>query len=244
MPSHNVRSSPSGPTNTATHQTRRRASPETPKFGPDASLRNRRGARGTVVGDFFCFKTDQLIPFVSRLEMLALMHLSVSPRITRLSRNDQSIEWFDGYRLRKHTPDFAAVTHAGARRFVEVKSEHWLRQPETAWKFKVIAAQARQRGIHYTILTERHLHHARRLRNVQELNAYGPATVVDEVLVDRVRQFFADHAEASIERLSEALSVTEAAVRSVLMHLAAWSDLAVDLQTPITNETEFRRRNQ
>ncbi|WP_026480466.1 hypothetical protein [Ahrensia sp. 13_GOM-1096m] len=226
-------------TNAVTNQMRKRKPPQLRVKGPDSSFRSPRKSRRTIIGETQNFKTGQSVQFASDLERKALQYLFCSATIHNVKRNETSIQWYDGRRLREHTPDFQGLLVNGAPVFIEVKSRVFLRRSDIFWKFDVIKSQARKAGLAYLLITEDHICDQTRMRAIVELCSYGSVDTVCEQLVDKILSLFKIKSNLSIGEVVERLHMSAAEARACLMHLTANNILKISLDEIVGPHTIF-----
>ena len=210
--------------------------------GPDAPLRNRRIGRSTIIGDWSYFRTGQLVPFASRLEMLALQQIAIHPAVQDIERNSEVITWYDGPHVRHHTPDYRVAIAENRWIYVEVKGLYWLKPAHAVAKYQRIAQQVAQRGQTYVMLTDVNLRQRARLRNAGEINAYGHIGSVCPANLAAVKVAISSaDMPITIARTAALTGLPEGTVRPAIMHLCAWGDLRVNISSSITASTTFER---
>lgn len=144
-----------------------------------------------------------------------------------------TIEFQDGARLRRYTPDFLVVWSEGRTELVEVKYRVDLRAQWARLRPSFVAARARARenGGRFRIATERGirgplLDNARRLLPLRK-------APLDPAICERALGAARTLCEPTFERIVDAMSCDRAMALGVVWRLIARGAFKVDLTAPI-----------
>lgn len=123
----------------------------------DAHQRAREIVRptgGIVRGKFPSRKNGRLVHHEGLLELDAIYVFESSHRIVRYREQPTTLQYPDGARLRRYTPDFELVLDTGEVVLVEVKPTRSLRDPEVRHKLCCVIEHFRRSGQSFVILDD------------------------------------------------------------------------------------------
>ncbi|MDI1260191.1 TnsA endonuclease N-terminal domain-containing protein [Aquabacterium sp.] len=109
---------------------------------------------GIMRGKFPSLKNGRVIHHEGLLELDAIFLFELSPQITSYREQPTRLTYSDGSRIRRYTPDFELTLVSGELVWVEVKPLRFCVVPDTQQKLSCIAAQMRDNGKAFEILTD------------------------------------------------------------------------------------------
>ena len=151
-----------------------------------------------------------------------------------------TIEFQDGARLRRYTPDFRVIWSDGRSELVEVKYRVDLRAQWARLRpgFVAARAMARENGGRFRIATERDIR-GQLLDNARRLQPLRKAPL-DPVSTERALVAARTLCDPTFERIVDAMSCDRAMALGVVWRLIARGALKVDLAAPINSNSPVR----
>jgi TnsA endonuclease N terminal len=128
-----------------------------------------RPTGGIVRGKFPSRKTGRMVHHEGLLELDAIYLFETSPRIVRYSEQPERINFPDGAKLRRYTPDFELVLDSGEIILVEVKPSHFYQKEDVRHKLDRVAEHLARSEKPFVVLTEETLSQEPRLANLRWL---------------------------------------------------------------------------
>ena len=201
-----------------------------------------RGYRRSWRGLVFVYRTGALQPFASRLERDAASVLQARPATVALERASRSVEYRDGARWRRYTPDWVVFVDDDPAPFVvEVKPSE--RAAELQGMLSAVRHAVHRTGAPFVVMTEQEIYQRNRFANSTALCAAGRLQGLDGRDVIRMRAFVRSRASTSVLDLV-ADGWKRASARDLLMHLAAWGDCTFDMSRPFHDRTPLATRER
>jgi len=136
----------------------------------DIHLRARSIVRPTgsiLRGKFPSRKNGRMVQHEGLLELDAIYLFETSCRVLRYREQPVTLQYPDGARLRRYTPDFELVLDGGEVVLVEVKPKRSLCKQEVRHKFNCIASHMERIGRTFVVLNEEHIRKEPRLSNLR-----------------------------------------------------------------------------
>lgn len=161
-----------------------------------------RPSGGIMRGKFPSRKNGRMIHHEGLLELDAIYLFEASPLITKYREQPRLIQFPDGGRLRRYTPDFELELQSGELIIVEVKPSRSLSNEEVQHKLNCIHEHMQRNSSQFEVLTEVTIRLAPRLANLRWIYhraARTPPTPASiERVVDRHRAGFPLAIQAAI----------------------------------------------
>lgn len=212
---------------------------------PDGDVHQRartivRPTGGIVRGKFPSRKNGRMIHHEGLLELDAIYLFETSPLIVRFREQPITIQYPDGKRLRRYTPDFELVLATGEILLVEIKPARRLASTDIRRTFDCIEEHMQRSSIRFAILTDLVLREEPRLRNLKWIYHCAARVPPTHVALDTV---LARHAHAFPTSIATAGTLFAAAgiePYSALLagRLQCQLNSAVDSHTTLTLPTE------
>lgn len=188
---------------------------------------------GIVRGKFPSRKNGRMVHHEGLLELEAIYLFETSPRIVRYREQPITINYPDGAKLRRYTPDFELVLSTGEIILIEVKPTRSLQHDEVRHKFDCVAEHMRRSEIAFVILTDRVIRQEPRLSNLRWIyhrsSRVPPTPDAIIVAINKYRNCF----PLSIAAASTLLNVGGVDPYSLLLA----GHLSCSLEQPISQET-------
>jgi hypothetical protein len=124
---------------------------------------------GIVRGKFPSRKNGRMVHHEGLLELDAIYHFETSPGIVRYREQPVTLNYPDGNRLRKYTPDFELVLQTGELVLIEVKPERNLIKEDVQYKLACVSEYLDRSQTKFVILTDKTLRQEPRLSNLRWL---------------------------------------------------------------------------
>lgn len=145
-------------------------------------------------GKFPSRKNGRMVHHEGLLELDAIYLFEASPLISGYREQPRTIQFPDGARLRRYTPDFELELVSGELITVEIKPCRSLGNEEVRHKLDRIDDYMRRSSSHFEILTDATIRRAPRLANLRWIYHRAartpPTSVAIERAVDRYRTSF------------------------------------------------------
>lgn len=109
---------------------------------------------GIVRGKFPSRKNGRMMYHEGLLELAAFYWLEAIPDVVTYQEQPFQMQYPDGDKIRRYTPDIRVTFHDGEHLYIEVKPVSSLMRPEMAHKYRSIGAQFRRDDIEYAIWTD------------------------------------------------------------------------------------------
>ncbi|WP_230411311.1 TnsA endonuclease N-terminal domain-containing protein [Collimonas humicola] len=190
---------------------------------------------GIVRGKFPSRKNGRMVHHEGMLELDAIYLFETSPRIAAYREQPTTIQYPDGDRLRRYTPDFELTLATGEFALVEVKHTRNLADGEVRHKLDCIAAHLQRSARSFVILTDVCLRLEPRQTNLRALYHRAPRVQPTlhacRIALDRHGNEF----PMTIEYATTLLAPRAIDPYSLLLA----GLLYCDLDTPICGETEL-----
>lgn len=122
---------------------------------------------GIVRGKFPSRKNGRMVHHEGLLELEAIYLFETSPRIVRYREQPITINYPDGAKLRRYTPDFELELNTGEIVLIEVKPTRSLQNEEVRHKLDRVAEHMRRSEITFVILTDNTIRQEPRLSNLR-----------------------------------------------------------------------------
>jgi hypothetical protein len=121
---------------------------------------------GIVRGKFPSRKNGRMVHHEGLLELEAIYLFETSPKIVRYREQPITINYPDGAKLRRYTPDFELVLATGEQIYVEVKPTASLQHQKVQHKLGCVAEHMRRSEKIFVILTDDVIRQEPRLANL------------------------------------------------------------------------------
>jgi hypothetical protein len=212
---------------------------------PDGDVHQRartivRPTGGIVRGKFPSRKNGRMIHHEGLLELDAIYLFETSPLIVRFREQPITIQYPDGKRLRRYTPDFELVLATGEVVLVEIKPARRLASTEIRRTFDCIEEHMQRTSIRFATLTELVLREEPRLRNLKWIYHRAARVPPTHAALDTAISRHVDKFPASIAMANALFATAGIDPYSALLagQLLCKLDSAVDLHTTLTLHTE------
>ncbi|MES1990961.1 MAG: TnsA endonuclease N-terminal domain-containing protein [Pseudomonadota bacterium] len=211
--------------------------PETP--GLIAQVKKSAPARDVVksqrwgrVRIFKNLKSSQQIVAESQLEYWFALHLFLDHDVAELGTQPETLEIVCAGARVKYTPDFW-VNRRGTLFYVEVKPMSKLADPDVAEKLRRAKLHLNQRGVQFTVVTDRKILEPNPRRNAELIYRYRNCPR-DADVVERMRDFLCGGARKihDVERV-----VGGAVAQAHIMRALLFNELGFAAQEPLTPAT-------
>lgn len=114
-------------------------------------------------------KNGRLVHHEGLLERDAITLFEAHHRIAQYREQPLTLQYPDGLRLRRYTPDFEVVLDSGKALLVEIKPVRSLQNPEVQHKLSCIAAHLERTGQPFVVLDSAVIRHEPRLTNLRQI---------------------------------------------------------------------------
>lgn len=125
-----------------------------------------------MIGYFPSLKMQRMVAFESTLERDYLYLLDYDREVQAFAEQPLTIEYWDGGKLRRYTPDFHVVG-PGWDRLVECKPTVFAAQEENQRRMRAASAWCREQGWQFCLVTDQDVRAGFRLQNVKSLTRYA-----------------------------------------------------------------------
>lgn len=125
-------------------------------------------------GKFPSRKTGRMVHHEGMLELDAIYHFETSPLVAQYTEQPQTIQYADGPRLRRYTPDFELQLTSGGSVFVEVKPHEFSNEPDTKAKLDKVTNHFERQQQSFVVLTEQVLQMEPRNSNLRRIYHLAP----------------------------------------------------------------------
>ena len=122
---------------------------------------------------FSSLKNLNVVMCESTLEFDACFHLEYSPEISKFESQPTGIEYQDGPRVRRYTPDFKITKENNAVEWLEVKPYKVLRSNTFKQEFELKRNAYRQNNENLILVTDKQIRVKPLLSNLQLLHRYA-----------------------------------------------------------------------
>ncbi len=129
---------------------------------------------GIMRGKFPSRKNGRMVHHEGLLELDAIYLFETSPLVSRYKEQPLKINFPDGGKLRRYTPDFEVILKTGDRLLIEVKPTRSLAREEVDHKLKCVAEYLQRSGQNFLILTELTLRDSPRQSNLRWIFHQAP----------------------------------------------------------------------
>lgn len=133
-----------------------------------------RPTGGILRGKFPSRKTGRMVHHEGMLELDAIYHFETSPLIARFTEQPRTIQYADGPRLRRYTPDFELQLTNGDSVLVEVKPKKFAQEPDTKHKLDKVGKHFERRDQNFVLITESVLQIEPRRSNLEKIFHRAP----------------------------------------------------------------------
>jgi len=195
---------------------------------------------GIVRGKFPSRKNGRMVHHEGMLELEAIYLFETSPRIVRYREQPVTINYPDGDRLRRYTPDFELVLITGEIILIEVKPISSLQHDEVRHKLDCVAEYMRRSETAFVVLTDQVIRQEPRLSNLRWIyhrsSRVPPTSEAITVAINKYRSCF----PLSIAVASTLINVAGVDPYSLLLagHLRCSLEQPISLETLIDIELE------
>jgi hypothetical protein len=199
-----------------------------------------RPTGGIVRGKFPSRKNGRMIHHEGLLELDAIYLFEASPLIVRFREQPITIQYPDGKRLRRYTPDFELILITGEVVVVEIKPARRLASTDIRRTFDCIEEHMQRSSVRFTILTDLMLRQEPRLTNLKRIYHCAARVPPTSAALDTVISRHADKFPTSIATASALFAAADIDPYSALLagQLQCKLDSAVDSRTTLTMPTE------
>lgn len=195
-----------------------------------------RHTGGIVRGKFPSRKTGRMVHHEGLLEADAIYHFESSPRISAYTEQPETIQYPDGNRLRRYTPDFELFLADGSSVLVEIKPAELAAKDETKHKYERIAEHFTRIGRVFVVLTDRQLRVEPRLGNLRWIYHQAPRIRPSLLKCDVALERLTTNFPASIGVAKDLLAPIGLDPYSLLMA----GRLICDLDHPVDFDTQLQ----
>jgi hypothetical protein len=176
-----------------------------------------RPTGGIVRGKFPSRKNGRMVHHEGLLELDAIYLFEVSPHIVAYREQPCTLQYPDGARLRRYTPDFEVVLRTDEVVTIEVKPRQGLQQAEVARKLGCVREQLGRSDSRFVVLDDEVIRAEPRLSNARwvyrQAPRIGPTPEAMRVALARCRMSF----PTSIEKAETYLAGTGVDPYSLLL---------------------------
>jgi len=190
---------------------------------------------GIVRGKFPSRKNGRMVHHEGLLELEAIYLFEASPKIVRYREQPVTLQYPDGTKLRRYTPDFELVLNTGEIVLIEVKPVSSLGHEDVQHKLNCVAEHMYRSEMTFAILTDKVIRQEPRLSNLRwvlhRAPRIRPSADAMTVAIKKLR----DHLPASLAEVT-ALT-TDSSVDLYCLLLAGY--LRCSLDQPISDDTKI-----
>jgi TnsA endonuclease N terminal len=147
-------------------------SPNSEPHSPARDIVRRTG--GIVSGKFPSRKTGRMVGHEELLELDAIYVFETAPNIVRYVEQPETLQYPDGNRLRRYTPDFLLEHTSGEKALVEIKPRSYNEDPDLRHKFARIHEHMARLNRRFFILTDEMIRIEPRLSNLKWIYHQAP----------------------------------------------------------------------
>lgn len=194
-----------------------------------------RHTGGIVRGKFPSRKTGRMVHHEGLLELDAIYHFETSPLILAYTEQPETIQYPDGNRLRRYTPDFELFLADGSSVLVEIKPKELAAEAETKHKLDRIIEHFTRIGRVFAVLTDQQVRVEPRLGNLRWIYHQAPRIRPSLLKCDVALERLAVHFPASIQATKEVLTPVGLDPLSLLMA----GRLTCNLDHPVDFDTQL-----
>ena len=194
-----------------------------------------RHTGGIVRGKFPSRKTGRMVHHEGLLELDAIYHFENSPLIAAYTEQPETIQYPDGNRLRRYTPDFELFLADGSSVLIEIKPAELATKDETKHKLDRVAEHFTRIGRMFVVLTDRQLRVEPRLGNLRWIYHQAPRIRPSLLKCDVALERLASHFPVSI-RVAKKL-LTSVGLDPYWLLMAG--RLICDLDHPVDFDTQL-----
>ena len=126
-----------------------------------------RRTGGIVRGKFPSRKNGRMVHHEGVLELDAIYLFETSQRIVRYREQPETINYPDGKKLRRYTPDFELQLTSGAIVLIEIKPAFYLGDRKVKHKLNVVSEHLQRSDKAFEVLTEKQIRESPRLDNLR-----------------------------------------------------------------------------
>lgn len=190
---------------------------------------------GIIRGKFPSRKNGRMVHHEGLLELDAIYLFETSPRIVRYREQPQSMQYPDGAKLHRYTPDFELVLVTGETVLIEVKPSRSLADDDVRHRLACVEAHLTRSATSFAILTEKDLREEPRQSSLRWL--YHQATRLPPT-ADAMRAALRKHQSQFPTSIREAGALLiECSVDPYSLLLAGL--LRCSLETPVSLDTSI-----
>lgn len=212
---------------------------------PDGDVHQRartivRPTGGIVRGKFPSRKNGRMVHHEGLLELDAIYLFEASPLIARFREQPITIQYPDGTRLRRYTPDFELVLATGEIVLVEIKPARRLASADIRGTFDCIEKHMQRSSVQFEILTDLVLRQEPRLTNLKWIYHRAARVPPTNAAIGTALSRYVDKFPTSITTASGLVVAAGIDPYSALLagQLLCKLDSAVDSNTTVTLPTE------
>ncbi len=192
-------------------------------------------SRARRTGNYPSWKMGRMLQWESKNELNAFRLLDCIPAVTHFTEQPCEIRYTQGGECKSHFPDIL-VQMSGRKEIWEVKPEVEARRSGVATRTALLTQALPRWGYGYRLVIDRDLAKQPRLRNAQILLRFG-RSAIDEYEYESLRLILK---RDGILLWSKACDGTYGSKgREILCNLALRGILAVDINVPLSVNTEF-----
>ncbi|MGI2026239.1 TnsA endonuclease N-terminal domain-containing protein [Endozoicomonas acroporae] len=181
----------------------------------------------------------------SMLEFHGCYPLEYNWKVKSYESQPEGFEYFDGYKVRRYTPDYLARMAIGQEPYIEVKPSRIARRKDFQDRFHCQREEARRLGRDLWLWTEEFIRRQPYLNNLQILHRYrnnDPVTDEHRHVLNSISSF--ENHEASIQELALSTGMDITQFLPVVYDLIARNQLDAELHTsPLNKESLVRIRS-
>lgn len=133
-----------------------------------------RPTGGILRGKFPSRKTGRMVHHEGMLELDAIYHFETSPLIAYYTEQPQTVQYADGGRLRRYTPDFEIGLLNGESVLIEIKPEKFANEPDTRHKLEKVGQHFARHDQKFLVITDKALQAGPRVESLRKIYHLAP----------------------------------------------------------------------
>ncbi|MES2407955.1 MAG: TnsA endonuclease N-terminal domain-containing protein [Pseudomonadota bacterium] len=193
-----------------------------------------RHTGGIVRGKFPSRKNGRMVHHEGLLELDAIYLFEASPRVIRYREQPTTIQYPDGVKLRRYTPDFELVLDGGDTVFIEVKPVRSLEGEGVRHKLQKVTSYLNRAAKRFVILTGDTLRQEPSLSNLKWIYHQAARIPPSPDLIRVAVKHFRDQFPLSLEKAETLFKAYGVDPYSLLLA----GSLSCSLTQPISPDTQ------
>ncbi len=175
-----------------------------------------------------------MVAYEQLLELDALYQFEFAPQVVDIREQPFKLQYANGNKVRRYTPDYALILRDGDILIVEVKPRRSLAKPEVHEKLQYIREAMVRQGHQFIVLSSDTIRMPSRLDNLKRLHRFLglPLTPEKRRHLRQLRTRSGEHTILPLDSLAQYLDGMD----DVFWYLAH-GELSCDLSQPLTADT-------